>query len=69
MAKDVEQRKGGGLRLMDGVLLVVVGVVGVLVAFWVLSAVAGFLWGLVKVVVLVALVVGVLYLLAGRRRA
>lgn len=70
MAGEVEKQKGGGgLRLADGVLLVVVGVVGVLVAFWILSAVAGILWGLVKVVVLVALVVGVLYLLVGRRRS
>jgi hypothetical protein len=70
MAEDVEKRRGGGgLRLMDGVLLVAVGVVGVLVAFWILSAIAGFLWGLVKIVVLVALVVGVLYLLLGRRRS
>lgn len=70
MAGEVEkQQGGGGLRLADGVLLVVVGVVGVLVAFWILSAVAGILWGLVKIVLLVALVVGVLYLLVGRRRS
>lgn len=70
MAGEVEKQEGGGgLRLVDGALLVVVGVVGVLVAFWILSAVAGILWGLVKVVVLVALVVGVLYLLVGRRRS
>jgi hypothetical protein len=70
MAGEVEkQQGGGGLRVADGVLLVAVGVVGVLVAFWILSAVAGILWGLVKVVVLVALVVGVLYLLVGRRRS
>ena len=69
MASDVEKGSGGGLRAVDGALLVVVGVVGVLVAFWVLSAIAGILWGLVKIAVLIAIVVGVLYLLMGRRRS
>ena len=66
MASDVEKRKGGGLRLVDGVVLVAVGVVGVIVAFWLLGAVAGFLWGLVKLVIIVALVAGVLCLLLRR---
>jgi len=69
MAGDVQKRGGGGLRAVDGVVLVVVGVVGVLVAFWILSAVAGVLWGLVKIVILVAVVVGVLWLLVGRRKS
>jgi hypothetical protein len=68
MARDIEKRKSGGLRVVDGVVLVAVGVVGVLIAFWVLSAVAGIVWGLVKIVILVAIVVGVLWLLLGRRR-
>jgi len=68
MAESVEKRRSGGLRVVDGVVLVVVGVIGVLVAFWILGAIAGFLWGLVKVVVLVAVVVGVVYLLLGRRK-
>jgi hypothetical protein len=68
MAGDVERRRGGGLRVLDGVALVAVGVVGVLVAFWVLSAVAGFVWGLVKLVVVVAVVLGLLSLLLRRRR-
>ena len=68
MAGDIEKRKSGGLRVVDGVVLVAVGVVGVLIAFWVLSAVAGVVWGLIKIVILVAIVVGVLWLLLGRRR-
>jgi len=68
MARDVEQRKSGGLRVRDGAVLVVVGVVGVLVAFWALSAVAGFLWGLVKVVVVLAVLGAILWALVGRRR-
>ncbi len=69
MAGDVEKRKSGGLRVVDGVVLVAVGVVGVIVAFWILSAVAGILWGLIKIVILVAIVVGILWLLLGRRRS
>ncbi|HUZ08674.1 MAG TPA: hypothetical protein VMU76_00685 [Acidimicrobiales bacterium] len=68
MANDIEKSGGGGLRAADGLALVVVGVVGVLVAFWLLSAVAGFLWGLVKLVVVVALVYAVLRFLLGRRK-
>ena len=69
MAGDVEKRKSGSLRAVDGLVLVVVGVVGVIVAFWILSAVAGVLWGLIKIVILVAVVGGVLWLLVGRRKA
>ena len=69
MGSDVEKGKDDGLRLADGVLLVGVGVVGVLVAFWLLSVVAGFVWGLVKLVIIVALVAGVLSLLLRRRRS
>ncbi|MHB1583321.1 MAG: hypothetical protein ACYCU7_01675 [Acidimicrobiales bacterium] len=68
MARDVEQRKSGGLRVRDGAVLVVVGVVGVLVAFWALSAVAGFVWGLVKVVAVLAVLGAILWALVGRRR-
>ena len=68
MARDVEQRKSGGLRVVDGAIMVAVGVVGVLVAFWVLSAVAGFVWGLVKVVVVLAVLAGLFWALVGRRR-
>jgi hypothetical protein len=69
MAGDIEKRKSGGLRVVDGVVLVAIGVVGVIVAFWVLGAVAGILWGLIKIVILVAIVVGILWLLVGRRRS
>ncbi len=68
MAGDVERKRGAGLRAVDGVAVVAIGVVGVLVAFWVLSAVAGFLWGLVKLVVVVAVILGVISLLVRRRR-
>jgi hypothetical protein len=68
MASDIEKSSRGSIRPLHGVVLVVVGVVGVIVAFWVLGAIAGFLWGFVKIVVLIAIVLGVLWLLVGRRR-
>jgi hypothetical protein len=54
--------------MADGLVLVAVGVVGVLVAFWVLSAVAGLIWAVVKFAVLIAVVAGILWLLFRRRR-
>lgn len=69
MTTDVEKHKGrGGLRPLHTLTVVAVGVVGVLVAFWALSFVAGIVWGLVKVVVILAVVGGLVWLLAGRRR-
>ncbi len=68
MSGNVQRRGGGGLRLVDGVVLVAVGVVGVIVAFWVLGAVVGAIWVLVKIAVLVVLVAAVIWLLVGRRR-
>jgi hypothetical protein len=49
-------------------MLVAVGVIGVLIAFWVLSFIAGLLWSLVKLAVIVALVFGVLWFFLGRRK-
>jgi hypothetical protein len=62
-----EERRSG-LRPLHGLMLVAVGVVGVLVAFWVLSFIAGLIWSLVKLAVLVALVFGVLWFFLGRRK-
>jgi hypothetical protein len=66
MAKDVEKRRSG-LSLRETAVLVAVGVVGVLIAFWALSAIAGLIWGLVKAAVIVVLVVGAVYLVFRRR--
>ena len=62
------QRRTGGLRPLHTLAVVAVGVVGVLVAFWVLSSIAGVIWGIVKVLVIVAVLGGLVWLLAGRRR-
>ncbi|HXQ18074.1 MAG TPA: hypothetical protein VN781_00430 [Acidimicrobiales bacterium] len=65
---DIEKRSGSALKVADGVLLVVVGVVGVVVAFAVLHTIAGFVWELVKVVVVVGFIGSVLWVLTRRRR-
>jgi hypothetical protein len=62
------QRRSGGLRPLHTLALVAVGVVGVLIAFWVLSSIAGIIWGIVKVIVIVAVLGGLAWLLVGRRR-
>jgi Flp pilus assembly protein TadB len=59
--------KGSGLRMRDGLILVVVGIVGVLLAFWALSWIAGLIWGVVKVALLLAVLVGIVWVLMSRR--
>ena len=56
-----------GLSLFDGVLVVGGGIIAVIVAFAVLSFVAGIVWFFVKVIVVVALVALVAKLVFGRR--
>ena len=56
-----------GLSLFDGVLIVGGGIIAVIVAFAVLSFVAGIIWFVVKVIVVVALVALVAKLVFGRR--
>jgi hypothetical protein len=68
MASETE-KKGTGLRLLDGVVLVGLGVVGVLVAFWILHFVAGLVWDVVKLGVVIAIVGGALWWLLGRSKS
>jgi hypothetical protein len=65
---DVRPRRSNRVRPLHTLAVVAVGIVGVLIAFWVLSSIAGFIWGLVKVVVIVAVLAGLVWLLFGRRR-
>ncbi|MGH8980339.1 MAG: hypothetical protein ACRDWE_04865 [Acidimicrobiales bacterium] len=67
-ARSPARRRSGGLRVAHTLGLVALGVVGVVVAFSVLSFIAGILWGIVKVVVVVGVVGGVLWLLLRRGR-
>jgi hypothetical protein len=45
-----------GLTFFDGVLIAGGGLIAILVAFWVFSAVVGFLWGVVKIVIILAII-------------
>ena len=48
--------------------MVVVGVVGAIVAFWVLSSIAGIIFFFVKIAVVVALIAGVFWLVSRFRK-
>lgn len=66
--RDADRRRSGGLRPLHTLALVGVGVVGVLIAFWVLSSLASLIWGVVKVAVIAGVIGGLLWLFLGRRR-
>jgi hypothetical protein len=68
MGRDVEKRESRGLRPIHTVGVVALGVVGVLIAFWVLSSIAGIVWGVVKAAIIVAVIAGVVWLLVRRHR-
>jgi Flp pilus assembly protein TadB len=61
--------RGSGLKTLDHAAVVVAGVVGVVVAFAALHFVVGFVWELVKVVVVVGVIGGVLWVIRRRRRS
>lgn len=69
MSNEVEKRKGGGLRLVEGLALVAVGVVGVLIAISVVGFVLHVVWDLIGIVVVVAVVAAVLHLFLRSRRS
>jgi uncharacterized membrane protein len=56
-----------GLSVFDGVLIVGGGIIAVVVAFAVFSFIAGVVWFIVKVIVVVALVGFIARLVFGRR--
>ncbi|HUY65986.1 MAG TPA: hypothetical protein VMV06_04145 [Acidimicrobiales bacterium] len=63
----MEQNGRSGLSVFDGVLIVGGGIIAIFVAFAVLSFVAGIVWFVVKVAVVVALVALVAKLVFRRR--
>jgi uncharacterized membrane protein SirB2 len=69
VAKDIEPRREErkGLSLFDGVLIVGGGLIALFVAFEVLGFIAGVIWFLVKVVIVVALIALVAKLVFRRR--
>jgi len=66
---DIEKRRGSGVRVFEGGVLVVVAVVGVVVAFAVLHTIVGFVWEIVKVAVVVGLIGAAVWFLGHRRRS
>ncbi|MGA8726453.1 MAG: hypothetical protein WB565_15575 [Acidimicrobiales bacterium] len=46
-----------GLTFFDGVLIAGGGLIAILVAFWVLGAIVGFFWGVVKIAIVLAIIV------------
>jgi uncharacterized membrane protein SirB2 len=63
----MEQNERSGLSVFDGVLIVGGGIIALFVAFAVLSFVAGIVWSLVKLVLVVALIVFIAKLVFRRR--
>ncbi len=63
----MEEQQRTGLSLFDGVLIVGGGLIALFVVFWILGVIAGVLWFLVKVAVVVALVTLVARLMFRRR--
>jgi multisubunit Na+/H+ antiporter MnhB subunit len=68
MSNKPVKRKGSGIRALDGAVVVAVGIVGVVVAFAVLHFVAGFVWEVVKIAVIVGIVGAIVWALGRRRR-
>jgi hypothetical protein len=63
----VAEEERSGLSLFDGVLIVGGGIIAIVVAFALLSFIAGIVWFVVKVIVVVALVALVAKLVFGRK--
>ena len=71
MSKDVSSREREGKTPMSfshAVAMTAVGVVGILVAFWILSSLAGVILFFVKVAVIIAAIAAVFWLVSRLRR-
>jgi high-affinity Fe2+/Pb2+ permease len=65
VSKDVESRKGKApVTFGHAVAMTAVGVVGIIVGFWILSSLAGIIFFFVKVAVIVALIAGVFWVVS-----
>ena len=68
MSRDVESRQTKKpITFSHAVAMTVVGVVGILVAFWILSSLAGIILFFVKLAVIVGLIAGVFWLVSRLR--
>jgi hypothetical protein len=69
VSKDVSSREGKKpVSFSHAVAMTAVGVVGVIVAFWILASLAGIILFFVKIAVIVALIAGVFWLVSRLRR-
>jgi hypothetical protein len=65
VSRDVESREGKTpMTFGHAVAMTAVGVVGIIVAFWILSSLAGIILFFVKIAVIVALIAGVFWLVS-----
>jgi hypothetical protein len=69
VSKDVSSREAKKpVSFSHAVAMTAVGVVGVIVAFWILASLAGIFLFFVKVAVIIALIAGVFWLVSRFRR-
>ena len=65
MSKDLERREGKApMTFTHAVAMTAVAVVGIIVAFWILSSLAGVIFFFVKIAVVVALIAAVFWLVS-----
>jgi hypothetical protein len=65
VSKDVSSRESKTpVTFSHAVAMTAVGVVGILVAFWILSSLAGIIFFFVKVAIIIALIGGVFWLVS-----
>jgi hypothetical protein len=68
VSKDVERREGkqgkAPTTFTHAVAMTAVGVVGIIVAFWILSSLVGIFFFFVKIAVVIALIAGVFWLVS-----
>ncbi|MGA2473962.1 MAG: hypothetical protein ABSG39_10770 [Acidimicrobiales bacterium] len=68
MSKDVTSREGKKpVTFSHAVAMTAVGVVGAIVAFWILASLAGIILFFVKIAVIIALIGGVFWLVSRLR--
>ena len=69
MSKDISRREDKSpVTLTHLAAMTAVGVVGVIVAFWVLSGIIGFIFTMVKIAVVIGLIGGVFWVVSRFRR-
>jgi hypothetical protein len=69
VSKDVTSQEGKTpMSFTHAVAMTAVAVVGVLIAFWLLSSVIGIIWFFVKIIAIVAVVAGVFWAVSRLKR-